>query len=210
MRLATGELTMALMEVGLDDKYRAVFVLRDIEGFSVREAADLLGISEANVKVRLLRARLALREVLTRAFGDAATRDRVGVVVIALDLPARHDVLLDAACEAGGELGLIGHRPAVVFELQEFAVDRARRFDGQSLPGFPYCIDQVIFSAPSVGDVDDDRRPDIVFGTGTFWQNRQHRVYALRHTGQPLTGWPVTVEGEVVTSPALADLDGAG
>ena len=65
---------MALMEVGLDDKYRAVFVLRDIEGFSVREAADLLGISEANVKVRLLRARLALREILTRTFGDAATR----------------------------------------------------------------------------------------------------------------------------------------
>lgn len=59
---------------GLDDKYRAVFVLRDIEGFSVREAAELLGISEVNVKVRLLRARLALREVLTRTFGDDATR----------------------------------------------------------------------------------------------------------------------------------------
>jgi RNA polymerase sigma-70 factor (ECF subfamily) len=58
----------------LDDKYRAVFVLRDVEGFSVRGAADLLGISEANVKVRLLRARLALREKLTRALGDEAAR----------------------------------------------------------------------------------------------------------------------------------------
>ncbi len=46
----------------LDEKYRTVFVLRDVEGFSVKETADLLGLSEANVKVRLLRARLALRD----------------------------------------------------------------------------------------------------------------------------------------------------
>lgn len=58
----------------LDEKYRVVFVLRDIEGLSVRETAELTGLSEANVKVRLLRARLALRETLTRAFGDPSTR----------------------------------------------------------------------------------------------------------------------------------------
>jgi RNA polymerase sigma-70 factor (ECF subfamily) len=58
----------------LDDKYRTVFVLRDVEGFSVKETADLLGLSEANVKVRLLRARLALREKMTRVFGDEAAR----------------------------------------------------------------------------------------------------------------------------------------
>ncbi len=58
----------------LDEKYRAVFVLRDVEGFSIQESANLLGISEANVKVRLLRARLALREQLTRVLGDEAAR----------------------------------------------------------------------------------------------------------------------------------------
>jgi len=58
----------------LDEKYRAVFVLRDVEGFSIQETADLLGISEANVKVRLLRARLTLRERLTRVLGDEAAR----------------------------------------------------------------------------------------------------------------------------------------
>lgn len=61
---------------GLDDKYRAVFVLRDVEGLSVKETADLLGVSEANVKVRLLRARLALREQLTQTLGDEAARVR--------------------------------------------------------------------------------------------------------------------------------------
>lgn len=56
----------------LDDKYRLVFVLRDIEEFSVRQTAEMLGITEGTVKVRLLRARLALREQLTREFGDAS------------------------------------------------------------------------------------------------------------------------------------------
>ncbi len=56
----------------LDEKHRLVFLLRDVEGLSVRETAEALGLSEANVKVRLLRARLQLRERLTRALGDPA------------------------------------------------------------------------------------------------------------------------------------------
>jgi len=48
---------------------RAVFVMRDMEGLSTLETAEQLGISESNAKVRLLRARLALRERLTEAFG---------------------------------------------------------------------------------------------------------------------------------------------
>lgn len=56
----------------LDDNHRLVFLLRDVEGLSVKETAAALGLSEANVKVRLLRARLQLREQLTRRFGDEA------------------------------------------------------------------------------------------------------------------------------------------
>ncbi len=58
----------------LDDKYRLVFVLRDVEGLSTEETAAALGISISNAKVRLLRARLMLRERLTRQFGDELTR----------------------------------------------------------------------------------------------------------------------------------------
>lgn len=54
----------------LDEKHRLVFLLRDVEGFSIKETAEALGLSEANTKVRLLRARLQLREQLTRALGD--------------------------------------------------------------------------------------------------------------------------------------------
>lgn len=58
----------------LDEKHRLVFLLRDVEGLSVKETADALGISEANTKVRLLRARLQLREQLTRTLGDPNRR----------------------------------------------------------------------------------------------------------------------------------------
>ena len=56
----------------LDEKHRLVFLLRDVEGLSIKETAETLGLSEANTKVRLLRARLQLRERLTRTLGDPA------------------------------------------------------------------------------------------------------------------------------------------
>lgn len=58
----------------LDERHRLVFVLRDVEGLSVKETAAALRLSEPNVKMRLLRARLQLREQLTRTLGDPATR----------------------------------------------------------------------------------------------------------------------------------------
>jgi RNA polymerase sigma-70 factor, ECF subfamily len=58
----------------LDEKHRVVFLLRDVEGLSVKETAEALGLSEANTKVRLLRARLQLREQLTQTLGDPERR----------------------------------------------------------------------------------------------------------------------------------------
>ena len=48
----------------LGEKYREVFVLRDIHHLSIEETAKMLGISTASVKTRLLRARLMLRDLL--------------------------------------------------------------------------------------------------------------------------------------------------
>jgi RNA polymerase sigma-70 factor (ECF subfamily) len=49
----------------LDQKYREVFVLRDMEQMSILETAEAVGISPGAVKTRLLRARLMLREALS-------------------------------------------------------------------------------------------------------------------------------------------------
>ncbi|HHM23707.1 MAG TPA: sigma-70 family RNA polymerase sigma factor [Bacteroidetes bacterium] len=48
--------------------YRTVFVLRDLENLSTAETAEVLNITESNVKVRLRRARLFLRDELCRYF----------------------------------------------------------------------------------------------------------------------------------------------
>ena len=53
---------------GLPPGFRTVFVLRDVEGLSTEETAEMLGLSIPAVKSRLLRARLQLRERLNRFF----------------------------------------------------------------------------------------------------------------------------------------------
>src|SRR6201996_5213403 len=55
---------------GLPPGFRSVFTLRDVENLSTEETAEALGLSVPAVKSRLLRARLQLRERLSRYFGN--------------------------------------------------------------------------------------------------------------------------------------------
>jgi RNA polymerase sigma-70 factor (ECF subfamily) len=57
----------------LQPSIRVVFVLRDIEGLSTEEAAEVLELTPVAVKARLWRARLQLRERLSKYFGVAVT-----------------------------------------------------------------------------------------------------------------------------------------
>jgi RNA polymerase sigma-70 factor (ECF subfamily) len=65
-KLAQGEVRARIREaIGrLPDTYRAVLVLRDIEGLDTRETAAALGVTENAVKIRLHRARQALRTLV--------------------------------------------------------------------------------------------------------------------------------------------------
>ena len=54
--------------ITLPKKYRMVILLRDIEGFSTTETAQILNLSPSNVKVRLHRSRLYLRDKLKGYF----------------------------------------------------------------------------------------------------------------------------------------------
>jgi RNA polymerase sigma-70 factor (ECF subfamily) len=74
--LPEGELLSAETRQALDQavqhlpaNLRVVFVMRDMEGFSIQDTAEALGLSENNVKTRLLRARLRLRQELSVYFG---------------------------------------------------------------------------------------------------------------------------------------------
>lgn len=73
-RAASGELRV-LLESAIDelpDGSREVFVLRQVEGMSTAEVADVLGVSEDVVKTRLSRARAALRRDLMERTGATA------------------------------------------------------------------------------------------------------------------------------------------
>ncbi len=54
----------------LPHKYKLVFNLRDIQGFSTKETAEILEISIESVKTRLHRARLALREKISHSYSE--------------------------------------------------------------------------------------------------------------------------------------------
>lgn len=65
----------AILEKALGDipvNYRSVFVLREVEGFSVAETAELLSISTVNVKVRLNRAKTMLQKQLEQFYASTS------------------------------------------------------------------------------------------------------------------------------------------
>jgi RNA polymerase sigma-70 factor, ECF subfamily len=59
----------------LPESLRIVFLLRDIEGVSIKETAEALSLSETNVKTRLLRARMFLREQLSTYYREPFIRE---------------------------------------------------------------------------------------------------------------------------------------
>ena len=102
---------------------------------------------------------------------------------------------------------------------------------GRRIPGWPVVArdpqggdETKILSSPAVGDLDGDRSPDIVEGTGEAYgstPDTSGRVHAWDVNGKPLPGWPVKptalaaqgipLAGEgVPSSPVLADVDGDG
>ena len=76
--LEQSELRKALTKAldSLPGKYRTVLILRDVQYLSVKETAEALGLSEANVKTRLSRARLQMRDALAPGLDGAWSRGR--------------------------------------------------------------------------------------------------------------------------------------
>ncbi len=60
----------------LPEKYRTVLILRDVQHLSIHETAKALDLSEANVKTRLCRARLQMRDALAPGFDGAWSQRR--------------------------------------------------------------------------------------------------------------------------------------
>lgn len=60
----------------LPESLRIVFLLRDVEGLSIKEAAEALNLTETNIKTRLLRARMHLREQLSIYYSERMIEEK--------------------------------------------------------------------------------------------------------------------------------------
>jgi RNA polymerase sigma-70 factor (ECF subfamily) len=71
-QLQSGELRQHIQAAvdALPELYRTVFLVRDVEGLSTEETAEMLNISVPTVKTRLHRARIALREAIAKYFAS--------------------------------------------------------------------------------------------------------------------------------------------
>ena len=54
----------------LDEKYRVVYIMKEVEGMSIKEVATILNLTKSNVKVRLHRSRSMLKEILYALSAD--------------------------------------------------------------------------------------------------------------------------------------------
>ncbi|MBK8780720.1 MAG: sigma-70 family RNA polymerase sigma factor [Anaerolineales bacterium] len=76
--LLAGEGKTALDEAikKLPESLRMVFILRDIEDVSIKDTAEILNLTETNVKTRLLRARMFLREKLSTYYSERPKEEK--------------------------------------------------------------------------------------------------------------------------------------
>lgn len=98
--------------------------------------------------------------------------------------------------------------------MPEGGVLRVLSHQRTELPGWPVYIDEVIWSSPSIGDIDNDGQLEVVVGTGIFYRGgKGEYINAYEMDGSPVSGWPVSVSigrglSQVFASPALADVNG--
>ena len=66
--------TLAHATLRLSPTLRTTFRLRDVDGLSIRETAQFLGVPTGTVKARLARARMRLRQVIQKSFRESVKR----------------------------------------------------------------------------------------------------------------------------------------
>jgi hypothetical protein len=90
-----------------------------------------------------------------------------------------------------------------------------RAIDGGGQTLWESRTDEQVYSSPSIGDIDGDGRPEVVFGGGTYWFNHggatdSTKLHVINIDGSPKAGWPKQTDNFTTASPTLADITGSG
>lgn len=82
--------------------------------------------------------------------------------------------------------------------------------NGTILPGFPLETPGQVYPSAALADLDHDQDLEIIIGCGNYAGGEPERslLYAIHHTGVPVTGWPIAMPDTMYGSPAIGDLDG--
>jgi len=108
-----------------------------------------------------------------------------------------------------GDIDKDGYYDVVALSAQHLYVWNS---EGQDLPGWPAAIPPDLypshFSAPSLGDLDNDGKLEILFSTYEHSQFLYGQLFVYHSDGSLMEGWPVTLSDAVpVTTPTIGDID---
>jgi hypothetical protein len=78
---------------------------------------------------------------------------------------------------------------------------------GQSLSGWPRDLPGSSEGSPVIGDIDGDSVPDILYGIGGGSEDAPNNLYAFKANGSAIDGFPITLNGPLMPSPVICDLD---
>ena len=91
--------------------------------------------------------------------------------------------------------------------LLAFDTDVAGGTSGQLLSGWPVSVPGSSEGSPVLGDIDGDGSPDVLYGIGGGSEDAPNNLYAFHADGAPIDGFPITLNGPLMPSPVICDLD---
>lgn len=123
-----------------------------------------------------------------------------------VNTPALGDMDGDGQLEivyAPNQTGLIG-------KLAAIDTDYVGGTSGQFVPGWPVTLPGSSEGSPVIGDIDGDGSPEVLHGIGGGDEAAPYNLYAYHANGQLVAGFPITLDGPLMTGVAITDLDHDG